>query len=413
MRRMKPTVRGALLATMALVGCASTPAADTVGDGPSVHQFVQEVQLESGGPLLLLVAVDDGPGPDAIELRRRWIEGLPGALRWLSTRSYADGDPAAWRPLDLRVFVVHPSTSGAAAFVGPTDDPRLALTTVKATDADVAQLADDVAGEIRDDTSSSAPSAPYQLLDATDRAYRLLMRQRPPDDSREARLVASMPPAWNRIWVSVASSRDDDSPLAPDGYVIPPLARSFSRGSELALIEDCSHAPGTRPRLDRWAAARRAEILPWACDDPAPEDPNQAYPLVSEWFADGGCFSPSRPVSRDAAGNAACSISFSAEGISTCDASRGWLDPRDTRGLRRPRVDDMHQRVCEIGQLHDAALQSCRSSVGCEGCGSGFCFDDLPRPPGACAGPNLRLVGGARPAGIGRVRLTITCDLVP
>jgi hypothetical protein len=303
------------------------------------------------------------------------------------------------------VFVVHPSNTGAALFVGPLDDPDLAVTTVRSAPEDLERLAARVAREVE---RPGVASTRNPLLEATDRAYRLLLRQRPPDDAREARIVASMPPAWDRIWVSIASRRDDESPLAPEAYVLPPIKRSHIRGTELALVQDCQQVPDGRPRLSRWAAARSAEVLKWQRCDPLTDSSH--YPLVSRSFADGG-FSPSRPVLRDADGSAACSFVFSAEGIQTCDISRGWLDPRGADGVRRPRSDEMQRRVCEIAQLRGAALEACRTSLACEGCGSGFCFDDRPRSIHVCAGSTPRFVGGAPPAGIGTVRMTVTCNL--
>jgi hypothetical protein len=100
-----------------------------------------------------------------------------------------------------------------------------------------------------------------------------------------------------------------------------------------------------------------------------------------------------------------------------CDAARGWLDPEDGDGMRRPRfVDDPrgHHRLCELRQLTGDDLAACRTDALCTDCRSGFCQSELPGLDHCAAGEfpsRLRFVRDAVAGSGATVR--IDCGLVP
>jgi hypothetical protein len=248
-------------------------------------------------------------------------------------------------------------------------------------------------------TARLAPAgAPFPLLDEVDRAYRLLVRQRAPEDPHEEALVAALP-AHAHHDIALATARDDASAGAPGDFA------RLDVTSELR-VATCNPAPP--PRVKAYAETHDGSVQDQLCDP----QPGTNDDLLVDWLPRGApftCWPTSSPVRRDATGQAACRVTFTASDAPSCDPARGWTDPL-VDGVRRPVVAGSGERSCEILQATGPALEACRGSPACDGCRSGYCFVDLPN---RCGQPPPRFTGGALPLGVGFARLEMACDLDP
>jgi hypothetical protein len=187
----RSAMRRILALVLPLLACSGSPA-ETVPDGR-----VAQVASSWGTPparLVIVIAVDDEPSPEAASIRAQTIFALrPTLERTFRAGLGYDGallDPAAWHPVDLRVVIVHPSATGSARVFGPSDDPRLALVAADASIAQVDAMADATAKAIQAFVASEGD--PYALLDASAWTMRLLAHARAPADAHETNLVAAL-----------------------------------------------------------------------------------------------------------------------------------------------------------------------------------------------------------------------------
>lgn len=107
-------------------------------------------------------------------------------------------------------------------------------------------------------------------------------------------------------------------------------------------------------------------------------------------------------------GRAECRVLVTTPGEDPCPADRGWLDPYNGDGVRNPLTvmkDGSPARVCEIQELTGDALDACRGTEACDGCGSGWCEPTLDALTPSCDPGHkpLRFVGTAAAGAAGTV----------
>jgi hypothetical protein len=162
-------------------------------------------------------------------------------------------------------------------------------------------------------------------------------------------------------------------------------------------------------RVATWADQMLAGCLAgWPCDE---------LSLATRLSADcraGTCTAPRADVDED--GRVACRVIARTRDQSPCPTERGWLDPLDEDGIRRPVLEPSAdgraaERVCEVHQLEGPAFASCRTTLGCEDCEPGWCFTEVAEllawqqcPPDLETGA-LRFVLGADSARNARVEI--------
>ncbi|MET0595524.1 MAG: hypothetical protein ABW133_22685, partial [Polyangiaceae bacterium] len=105
-----------------------------------------------------------------------------------------------------------------------------------------------------------------------------------------------------------------------------------------------------------------------------------------------------------------CFIEINSSQPSICDPSRGWTDPRDADGVRRPRRNARGETVCEGQPVVPEHMEACAHDPLCADCGSGWCVTDVwPKGKSVCSPPvpenRIRWVGGIWPDS-GRIRVT-------
>jgi hypothetical protein len=352
-------------AVLPLLSLACDPSI-TVTSG-SARQVSWDAFIETNLPALLVVAIDDGDDPNAAAARSKLTrEGLLSSIDMLLLRAAPwPYDPASGFTADARIVLVHPTTG---MLVTPLDDPRLEFG-AGASVSDSNAVADAVlehAGE-----ALVAETTAYPLVAHTRDAVSLLLRERPPRDSREESIVASMPSAFRVVTVTMLTSRDDSSRVEE----IPPA-------SEADRVEYDVKAPCTTtlpdvPNLQAWRKALSlAHVFSWISQAPCGDaSPMYIYAQTEDF----GCQHISAAdIARDETGAAECSIVF-----------------HSTNGTSR-----------EIPQLTGNARTSCEQSIACDDCTPGFCVTSLLDIP-AC--PHVaRFVHSAidYPA-----RLHFTCNL--
>jgi hypothetical protein len=401
----------AVSAPLASLAACSDGSPLTVPAG-RVAQFTTEVAIGAGRRVVVL-AVDDGPSDESVALRNE-TEAL---MRTTLEERFAAGSAhlgSDWQRADLRVVLVHPSATGSARAIGPSDDPALAVVGDNVSLDAIDRLADATASDIN---AWAAPAnAPYALLDATARTLQLVTGRRSPDDAREANLVASLG-SPEAIAFVVASARDDegtesvDADLAPLTGVHFELSAIFSRLTGTAA--PCSWDLALPARLAAWdKALGNAQVYSSTYDmgclrDVSDLDQSGLLGAINSGYGK-ECF-PSA-IAHLADGSGVCTVTATMFDASPCSAHPGMLDPRDPDGVRRPRMatgTPAASRVCEIQPLTGDQATACRESAACTGCGPGWC--DSTASPGCPAGGWLRIAHGATPPGSARIDLT--CDL--
>ncbi len=355
------------LASLALLllACSSSP--------ETTHGNADQMVLDlTGGssPLSLLVVVDDGvestglrDSIDEVEVTKE----LSKITRW----DDAQANPAIWFEVHVQAFVVR--SSQPTLITGPFE-----LNTVHLASLDVAAFSHVLVTELR---RPSAGANANQLLAATRQAVQLLNGERSPTNTDESRIVAELPAITPDRYITLVSARDDASPSSPDDYRI----HDDHKPASLGVVGE----GGLGPRLSAWE--RTNGVLP----------PTPTTGLFSTFFVDGQC--PSLLAKTDENGKALCRVTI-AGGVPSCDPSRGWSDPI-VHGTSQPSWIDRGwgpMRVCEVRQLEGDQLALCQR--GEDPGASGYCVD--ARYCGIA-----RFTERAFPAGIGRVHVTIACDL--
>ncbi|MCC6526091.1 MAG: hypothetical protein IT373_25820 [Polyangiaceae bacterium] len=355
-----------------------------------------EYPIVDQGALVIVLVVDDADTPDAAALRGRVLEALAGSLLSEVDDRFGcgPGDPARWRPAELRVVVARPSAPDAEALVTPIDTPALDWIEPVATVAD-AEAVRAATGQVLA-ARLALPGETFRPLHAAQRVMDLLSGARPPEAASETAFVSSLRET-TFVQVVVAGTRDDE-----DTAPVASLAPGVGTSSAVYLVPTtvilpatafdygCTPTPGTT-RLEAWDA--NASLYGWPCTDQAEWDG-----MLRVSWVDCGPWCESNPITVDLAGRAACTFYVDQPDLAQCDPVFGWRDPDGTATL----VDHAgtSYRRCEIVQLEGAALDSCRTSLACPDCTSGFCVTEVPELTYGTCGPGehrwkLRFVGGA------------------
>jgi hypothetical protein len=389
-------------------------------------QWEERAFVVGAGRSVLVLVVDDSASTDSEELRDQVGEALRVSLRRLD--EYARFvDPAAWRPVSWKVVMVLPSARGSERFVGPLDVPafdhELRFSTQDTTDA----LADAVSAELAVRVAPSGAS--YRPLEAATDALELLLELRVPVDDREAQLVDVTKGERRALLLAVASAREDESPQPVSYYALPPRSDDWygvvtaivpSSDQDPCWLQQQDHDPSSRistwahdAALGDWSGA----VYGWPCSSGM----LAATGLLALGWVDGSGrnWCTSYPIEVAPSGQAECLITVEKRSSDPCDVERGWLDPRDEDGIRRPtEAEDRHgsYRICEVAQLEGSKLDACRTTRACDGCGSGWCRSNSPEViegiDWCTAGSlpsGLRFVGGAMAAADAQFR--IVCNL--
>lgn len=363
-----------VIAALALLFSACEPHVEGArGDEPMMEARLRATE----SPVSFALVIDDTNDASAAELRANVVSALEHAFRssWFGERG-ACRDPAAACPVDLRLVLARPSADPGVRILGPATWPALRWSTKWATEPAL----DAYLAELRQalETPLAPEGAPYRPLEAADDLMRLLLGLRAPSSEIEAAIVADV--ASDEPWIELvlASARDDESPRAPAAYTwpdeLPWLSTLMARGED---ADACEPHVALRGRLGAWAERARPVTFALPCDDRARFDEvftlscHRAVPRCTE-----------HPVAIDARGRADCRVFARSFETAACEAARGWLDPEDHDGIRRPRFEDDEEgrptRICEIVQHEGARLEACRTDLSCPECGSGFCKTDVP-----------------------------------
>jgi hypothetical protein len=390
-------------ASLLALGCGwITGCGAEVPDGPPISSGQEEIggRLFSEPAEIFVLVVDDALTPEAEELRLRAADSVKAglenvrAVRWGSCGSM---DPAAWHPGDLRVVVVRPSAPDAEALVTSVESPDLAWVTRTSLEEEITPVWSATKGALADRVAQ--PGEVYRPLHAAKRATDLIAGARPPETPAEEAFVAGLPED-RTVEILVASSRDDEDVAAVDQLVPAASARELLRSAAvmgpfpLEPSAGCGvYSPDGSVRLAEWGKAVDAFFGAAAC-----EDPGFWGDLLAAYAVDCGPICRSRPLVIDDQGKAACRFFIDKADPADCDPERGWFDPDGEPTFVT--MDGEELRRCEIRQLDGAALEACRATLECSGCGSGFCATEVPELDFsvACdAGEYwpLRFVGGA------------------
>jgi hypothetical protein len=367
----------ALLTT--LVACSG----ETLLSGPSGGELQASGDMSfPDAKRVVVLTVDDEPTDGAASIRALATRVLANTLE----QGFGSGDegPGVFHAADivrsdLRVVVVHPSIAGSERAVGPSDDAALALTSPRATIAQVDAVAAAASREI--DAVLAPAGAVYPLLDATALTLQLLTGLRAPVDAREQSLVASVGPA-NRIVSIVVTSRDDGgpgsataaSPWAPSPEALEALVVSPLGSGSIG----CAPIPAST-RLGAWMKSFTGALVLQAIGTQCPADMAELQQVgISDGIAeDGSAECLPRAVARRADGTASCVITATLAGGASY----------------------------ELTELSGAQAAECSNGQACADCAPGWCT--TPRA-GCGSGGVFSFVQGAVPTE--GVELHWVCD---
>jgi hypothetical protein len=312
-------------------------------------------------------------------------------------------DPAVWHTVDLRVVLVPASSPSIDAVASPATNPALAWTTNQATregrDAWVRAVDDEV-------KRMTAPwGAPFRPLERARDIFQLLRGQRAATGDGERALVATFSSSRRRHWVgvSIVTASDDESPEPLAAYV---LADRYEVRTNVVTPEGRGQEradPARFPRLSAWDVGSGPGSF-GGCHD----DVNRPLYLFSPGCIDYWTRCEARPIEETSPGIGRCYIEITTTDPPMCDRARGWVEPFDEDGVRRPRVNGKGEHVCEALPVAAAVMDACIHDETCANCGSGWCVSEVR--PQALICPNtpakvLRWVGGVLPEG-GSFRVT-------
>lgn len=405
------TMKKATLALALLVSACEPQVGGSLDD-----EVMMELRLRATtSPSIFALVTDDTNDAPAAELRAKVAWALEHSFRSsLFGERGGCRDPAAACPVDLRLVLAQPSADPGVRILGAATLPALRWSTTWATEAALDAYLSELRATL--EMALASEDAPYRPLEAADDLMRLLLGLRSPEAEIEAALVADL--ASDEPWVELvlASARDDESPLAADAYLWPdepPWLATLIAPSSIEA-EGCENGVSLRGRLGAWAIQAPSATLALPCDSQESFDRLFA-PLSGNHFL---VPCTERPIALDSDGRADCRVLARSFETAACEASRGWMDPEDADGIRRPRFegDEGGQpiRVCEIVQHEGARLDACRTELSCPECGSGFCrtqSPELTHPPAYCGRDggyplNLRFTGEAA---LGASELVIRC----
>jgi hypothetical protein len=399
---------GALLAAIIFVSaCSSNDTEDesTVSGG----EVTIDVPLAVAVPRIWLVIMDDTA--DAVDLQDNVATALAQYDTTLAALSPCQArlDPASSAPVDRTLVVVHPSAADGARYDSPATTPALRW---QADDQTSDGLLAWTTAARQALTAVTTPSGNFRALDAIQSSVELLSGARSAVTGDEQALLASVP-EQAELPVVIALDHDDDSELDPTSYVVSAAPAASIDWQSLIVPGGSSCTPPTR--LSAWANAESGSGVPdaqlWGCGDVSVID----YPTVD-------CSAPpltGRPIAFDASGSALCEALIRIDPSAPCDASRGWADPLDDKGVRTPLMDTESgatTRVCDVLQLTRDTLSACQGDSTCAGCTPGWCLTRIAALTGSSALHDAndqrlapRFVLGSNVPN-GASQLTLTCE---
>jgi hypothetical protein len=404
------------LASLILLACTRSAVGVTPSD-PDDIKIEQRISTEPA--TVLLVVADDANTPEAASLRTRVADAVRAGMASIRRERFAscgNPDPAAAHVGDVRVILARPSAPEGAVFLSSVDDPKLAWITQTSSEEELHVVAAATSADL--ETRLADPLDPYRPLHVVARGIDLLTGRAPPAGSDEKKLVASLP-ANRVVNVLLASTRDDSDPTSVDDLLphdavtgtTAVLARLGVVSPQPSNGSSCNANVSQATRITSWTT-RVQGALPtsyaWPCDEA------QAWErMLDIGEADcNGVLCADRSIATTD-GVAECTVYIDQPDLTGCDAARGWRDPEDGATL----VDRAGAKLrrCEIIELTGAALESCRTSLDCSGCSSGFCVTEVPALlQGRCDSPQqpwpLRFPGSALEANGGA--LEITCKTI-
>lgn len=345
---------------------------------------------------VMVFVVDDRDSAEAATLRKRITEFLRFRLLELATHKSGCGpnDPSVWSQRDLRIVVARPSAPDAP-WLTSFDLSGLAWVTTQSQAQEVDPIITAVEQALSHATAQQGET--QRPILAARRAIEVIEKKRSPASVAEADFVSSLPEDITLL-VYVASTSDDED--------LSPIGESFFDENEYPFsiygvvlgpftpTSQCWAPDLHLTRLGVWAEQQR--FTPLAVSS---RDPQCWHRLFGGEVMECGVRCHPRQVHIDDIGQASCRVFVDQSDISGCDAFLGRVDPdgqrtfveRGERTLRR----------CEITQLTGERAKACRTTLACEGCGSGFCATDVEQllPRDACVSPEvvwpIRFVGGA------------------
>jgi hypothetical protein len=330
----------------------------------------------------LVVVVDDRSIGEAAALRA----DIGAAVRHVGATFLAEFGPpsdlASWHPVDIRIILVPASSPSIESVASPATNPALAWTTNQATQEGRNALALAVDAEVG--RMTAMPGAAYRPLERARDVVHLLDGTREASGEVEKSLVASLSSRRRKkhyIGVSIVTASDDESPEPSRSYLVDlgreAMAVNVVTGDGRGLE---APDPDRFPRLNEWAKAATDSVLGTCVDYRVPCD--------------------ARPIEEISPGVGRCYVEITTTDPPVCDRSRGWVDPLGADGVRRPRLNDKGETVCEVLPVDAAVMDACIHDATCANCGSGWCVSEVRPTAGYCRNPlpkMLRWVGGVLP----------------
>ncbi|WP_437593342.1 hypothetical protein [Sorangium sp. So ce1000] len=380
----------------------------------TTSQLVQDGKLIEERPEVIVLVVDDTDTAEAARLRERVAQSVRASLlaviesRWGSCGS---ADPAQWHAGDIRAVVARPSAPDAAALLTPLEIPALAWTTHTSNEEEVEAVMAGVNEALG--RRLAGPGEEYRPLRTAKRALELVTGALAPVGEAEVALVRSLP--QGRIArLLVASTRDDEGPGLVADDVPSQTALSMTLDTEVVgpfttRDSTCHAIDEGSGRLAAWSRLVHAEPIAFRCDDQDTWDM-----LLHPGWADCGVTCLAHPLAVDDGGAAACKVMIDQADLERCDAARGRRDPGGQPTFVERLGEEL--RRCEVVQLAGADLESCRHSIDCPGCQSGFCATEVPElvPQWGCEPSEypspLRFIGGAIEGRRGWINITCSTE---
>jgi hypothetical protein len=375
-----------------------------------VKQVTLVHQREARAPAVLVAVVDDQPS--SADLRSLVASSFQSyAERTLHpTSGCAHYDPATLHPLDVSLLVVHPSASADTLVSSPADDPRLRWREAQPSEAGRSSWNDAVSAAL---TPTAPEGAPFAPLAALQRTLALLSGQRLPEGAAESALLESLP-AERDVVPMLFAAHEDQSLGDPTDYVtLLPSDSAFDevivpRTDALSETPACAQSAGVATaRFAAWLAAQKlSSSQRWPCASLTLLSPPQEACVARclDWH----------PV-KESDGRVDCRVLVEAD-VDHCDATLGWLDPLDDKGVRRPVSVTSATGVraeCEVLQLTGDALLSCQTSFTCPDCQPGWCATSVSELLDSCTlgSPEpFRFVGGADSMAPALVEITCNAE---
>ena len=376
-----------VVASVTCMACGSADNASVSGDGSAQQltlSFAPAVSVET----LAFVVDDTVQGAALRTALADAFAKLDTVIAEKSSSCAAPPDPAAWRPIDRSVVIVHPSARGDARFSSPANLP--ALRWHEANRSELGRSAWLAAVKEALAASPAADGAPFQALATFADANALLMGTRSATTDGERALLAALPPGPSVLPISLAVATEDASPDDPSQYL--------GQFPFIAVLPATTPMPDVSCSRTLGAATSRYRGIGggaqlWPCTQPDFFD-------VLDSDCTFTCLP--RPIATTDQG-AVCVVTGRFDGTAPCPTDLGWLDPMSASG-RAARVDHTSggdQRVCEVQQLVGDALTSCQQDLACTDCTPGWCATEVPSlvPANRCTVgpifPPFRFVSGA------------------